>query len=316
MPDVPFDSVKVHHEWGALKEAIVGIGETMIIPRWSDAYAYLAEESQTFVRANQERWLAQADPEGTARMVEQMETFVDLLKARGVRVHRPRPASENELNYLAEIGQGMCQLFTREPVRRRERFSIRDTLNLCLQGRDHHYTRMPEPEPPRSTTERGPGPFLEGGDVILNGHDIYVGLSGHASNMAGVDWLQRFLGAEYRLTPVRINPAVEHLDCVLSLPKPGLAIICREAMVDGLPASLRGWDLIEISLEEAKALAVNGLILDEKTYICGDDQPRLADELSRQGLEVITVAFDAVTRWSGGMRCSHHPLVRESELDC
>jgi N-dimethylarginine dimethylaminohydrolase len=39
------------------------------------------------------------------------------------------------------------------------------------------------------------GPFLEGGDTLLNGHEIYVGMSGCASDMAGIDWLQALLGA-------------------------------------------------------------------------------------------------------------------------
>jgi glycine amidinotransferase len=326
-----FDRVKVHHEWGVLKEAIVGIGETMIIPRWSEEYEYLADQSQSFVRTHQEQRLADADPEGFALMLEQLESFVDILQRRGVTVHRPRPASKSELNYLSEIGRGICQLFPRdpvlvigdtvietalrEPVRRRERFSIRDALAPNLEKRDYRYVSMPEPEPPKSATDYGPGPFLEGGDVVLNGYEIYVGLSGHASNRAGLNWLRRFLGGQYRVTPIGINPALEHLDCVLSLPKPGLAVICREAIVGDLPDSLRGWDVIEVSIEEAKALAANGLILDKNTYICGDNQPRLAEALTKHGLEVITVAFDAVTRWSGGMRCAHHPLVRESDLD-
>ena len=323
--------VKVHHEWGALKEAIVGIGETMIIPRWSEEYEYLAEQSQSFVRAHQEQPLADADPEGFELMLEQLESFVDILQQRGVTVHRPRSVSESELNYMTEIGRGICQLFPRdpilviddtvietalrEPVRRRERFSIRDTLVPNLKEGDHKYVSMPEPEPPGSATDCGRGPFLEGGDVVLNGYEVYVGLSGHASNLAGVTWLRQFLGEQYRVTPVGINPALEHLDCVLSLPKPGLAVICREAIVGDLPDSLRDWDVIEVSIEEAKALAVNGLILDKNTYICGDNQPRLAEALTKHGLEVITLAFDAVTRWSGGMRCAHHPLVRESDLD-
>ena len=327
-----FDAIKVHHEWGALKEAIVGIGETMIIPRWSEEYAYLAEKSQEFVRTHQEKPLADADPVGYARMLEQLESFVDILQQRGVTVHRPRPVSISELNYLTEIGRGICQLFPRdpilvigdtvietalcEPIRRRERFSIRDALaSTLVEERNYQYISMPEPEPFRTATDYGPGPFLEGGDVVLNGYEVYVGLSGHASNRAGVNWLRRFLGGQYRVTPIGINPALEHLDCVLSLPKPGLAVICRDAIVGDLPDSLRGWDVVEVSIEEAKALAANGLILDKNTYICGDNQPRLADELTKHGLEVITVAFDAVTRWSGGMRCAHHPLVRESDLD-
>ena len=321
--------VAVHHEWGTLKEAIVGIGESMIVPPWSEEYAYLDSKSQDFVRQYQGRRMAEADPAGYDKMLRQMDHFVAVLESRGVIVHRPRPATPHELDYLSEIGQGICQLFTRdpvlvigdrvietalrEPVRRRERFGIRDVLVQQLQARPHQYLSMLEPEPRISATDYGRGPFLEGGDVLLNGDEIYVGQSGHASNMAGVTWLQQLLGEQYRVTTIDINPVLEHLDCILSLPKPGLAVICREAVIGDLPASLNDWEFIDVSLEEARSLAVNGLILDENSYLCSAEHPRLADELSNRGLEVITVPFDAVTRWSGSMRCAHHPLVRESQ---
>ena len=43
------------------------------------------------------------------------------------------------------------------------------------------------------------GPFLEGGDTLLNGYEIYVGISGCASDLAGADWLQALLGGRYRV---------------------------------------------------------------------------------------------------------------------
>ena len=45
------------------------------------------------------------------------------------------------------------------------------------------------------------GPFLEGGDTLLNGYEIYVGMSGCASDMAGIDWLQALLGATLSRDP-------------------------------------------------------------------------------------------------------------------
>ena len=57
------------------------------------------------------------------------------------------------------------------------------------------------------------GPFLEGGDTLLNGSEIYVGISGCASDLAGVDWLQALLGDDYRVIAVAMKSNVLHLDC-------------------------------------------------------------------------------------------------------
>ena len=100
------------------------------------------------------------------------------------------------------------------------------------------------------------------------GPDIYVGVSGNASNTAGVRWLQRYLGRRYRVHEVALTKKFLHLDCCLATPRPGLAIVCREAFVDGLPAFLKDWKLIDVPFEDAKEkLGCNGLVLDDKTIM-------------------------------------------------
>lgn len=78
---------------------------------------------------------------------------------------------------------------------------------------------------------------------------------------------------------------------------------------------LDGWDLIEVSLEDTARLACNGLILDQETYLYAEEHDWLAEELTKYGQKVVAVRYDVVSRWGGSFRCSHHPLVRESELD-
>ena len=107
------------------------------------------------------------------------------------------------------------------------------------------------------------GPFLEGGDTLLNGYEIYVGISGCASDLAGADWLQALLGETYRVIPVAMKSNVLHLDCAMALIKPGLLVYCPLKLIDGLPMSLRDWDKIEVSVDEANRLATNGLVLEE-----------------------------------------------------
>jgi N-dimethylarginine dimethylaminohydrolase len=67
------------------------------------------------------------------------------------------------------------------------------------------------------------------------------------------------LGPEYRVHPIKLKRGFLHLDVVLSLPRSGLAIVCRDAFADGLPDFLDGWDLIEVSVEATTRLSCNNL---------------------------------------------------------
>jgi glycine amidinotransferase len=211
------------------------------------------------------------------------------------------------------IGNNVVETSMREPERRKERFGIRHAIEDRIIDDNINWVSMPQAIPAREDGY-GPGPFLEGGDVLLVGRDIYVGYSGHASNLAGIHWLQRFLGRGYHVHPVQLKRGFLHLDVVLSLPRPGLAIVCRDAFINGLPDFLIDWDLIEVSAEATTRLACNGLVLDQETYLCASEHDEVAEALTRHGQEVHTLLYDVVSLWGGSFRCSHHPLIRESEL--
>ncbi|MBF0552689.1 MAG: hypothetical protein HQK60_19420 [Deltaproteobacteria bacterium] len=60
-----------------------------------------------------------------------------------------------------------------------------------------------------------------------------------------------------------------HLDVSLSVPRPGLIIVCPEVLVDGVPACFDGWKRIAVTREETRYLATNGLPIDQNNYILG-----------------------------------------------
>jgi len=323
--------IKVHHEWGTLKEAVVGTAVSLRVPNWSDEYEFVTPEIQQFVKDNQGSLLKDADPDLYQKSVAQMDAFVELLESLGVIVHRAHPLTADEEDFLVNFKTGVQQCFTRDPLlvinnnvietsmrefeRRKERFGIRRAIENRLVESNANWVSMPQAAPVRGTGGYGPGPFLEGGDVLLMGRDIYAGYSGHASNLAGIEWLQRFLGPEYRVHPIRLKRGFLHLDVVLSLPRPGLAIVCRDAFIDGLPGFLDGWDLIDVSVDDTIRLACSSLVLNEKTYICAAEHEAVAEALTKHGQTVHTVLYDTVSLWGGSFRCSHHPLIRESDLD-
>jgi N-dimethylarginine dimethylaminohydrolase len=313
-----------HHEWGKLREVVIGISpaEDFVVFHEESMRWQVPTEGE-FSRRHAGRRLIEIDPEWAHRMERQVDALAELVAREGVTVHRPERLKSVERTFLAPNGDG-TQLFPRDAMivvgehvidaslrllcRQRERYGLRPHIQR-LASRGAHWSSVPLGSPGCVD-----GPFLEGGDTLLNGHEVYVGMSGCASDMAGIDWLQALLGGRHRVIPVALRSNVLHLDCALALVKPGLLIWCPEKLIDGLPISLRAWDAITVSKDEANKLATNGLILEEGRMIVDADNSRVIDELRRRKVEVIPIPFDGPIRVGGGMRCAHHPLWRESDF--
>lgn len=325
--------VSVDHEWGVLKEVVCGIPNLRIPTELPAAiYNYAPEEGIKFFEANLGKNLKEADPETYKRASDQMNTTVAILEKRGIKVHRLKEVSDDENAYLSGIfPASVVQYFPRDPVliignrvietepylplRRREKFGVRRALSERLNKSDAELVSMPTAVPTKEKEDGswGPGPFLEGGDVFLLGKDIYVGVTGNASNSGGVKWLAQYLGEDYNVHEIKLSEKFLHLDCCLATPRPGLAIVCREAFVSGPPKFLDGWELIDVPYKDAKQkLACNGLVLDNKSIIIASGLDYLAKALRKAGQEVIETPFDAVYQYAGAFRCWHHPLIRVS----
>jgi len=168
------------------------------------------------------------------------------------------------------IGNRFIETELMLPVRRWERFGVRRALAERLTSSNAQIVSMPPavPIPESNDGTWGPGPFIEGGDVFVISKNIYVGNSGNGSNTAGVKWLTQYLGDEYPVHEIKLTKVMLHLDCCLATPRPGLAVICREGFVDGVPEFLKDWTLVDVPLKDAKEkMACNGLVLKSKLRI-------------------------------------------------
>jgi glycine amidinotransferase len=313
-----------HHEWGKLREVVIGISpaEDFVVFH-EGSIRWMPPDVDDFCRKNAGRRLVDIDPDWALRCQRQVDALAEVVAREGVIVHRPQRLEGIERTFLAPNGEGM-QLFARDAMivvgehaidaslrlicRQRERYGLRPAIQKIVQ-RGARWSTVPLGSP-----NCVDGPFLEGGDTLLNGHQVYVGISGCASDLAGADWLQALLGEKYRVIPVAMKSSVLHLDCCLALVKPGLLIYCPEKLIDGLPMALRDWDKIAVSIEEANRLATNGLVLEEGRMIVDSDNARVIGELRARGVDVIPLLFDGPIRVGGSMRCAHHPLLRESVL--
>jgi glycine amidinotransferase len=314
-----------HHEWGKLREVVIGISPANdFVIYYEDSQRWLLPTADEFCRNNAGWRLIDIDAERARRIERQVEALAELIAREVVTVHRPERLQGEERTFMAPNGEG-AQLYPRDPMivvgshvidaslrlrcRQRERYGLRSLVQKMAAERGARWSSVPLGSPGCVD-----GPFLEGGDVLLNGYEIYVGMSGCASDMAGIDWLQVMLGERYRVIPVALRSNVLHLDCALGLVKPGLLVWCPEKLIDGLPMSLRDWDAVAVSKEEANLLATNGLILEEGRMIVDSDNGRVIEELGKRKVDVIPLPFDGPIGCGGGLRCAHHPLLRESVL--
>ena len=320
--------VEVNHEWGKLREVVLGIGNDLVIPCYNEKVSFIYDKDFiALMKKHGGKKASEIEPERTKEVIAQLDNLAKVLESRGGIVHRThRLTKPYQKNYLSNIQGGSMFIYARDPIlvvgnniietaikipmRAKEKFAIRPIIKERLKTAKAKYVAVPAVTPSFDKD----GIYLEGGDVLLNGYDIYVGNSGKGSNKAGIAWLQNYLGDKYRVHEVKVSPEFEHLDCVLSLPRPGLMVACKDAIIGELPKSIRDWDCIEVSVEEAKRLGANLFVLDEKTCIVDKQHHRIAEELRKRGQEVIEVPYDAVATWGGAFRCSHHPLWRESKL--
>ena len=323
--------IRVDSEWGRLREVIVGIVPDNTIVPLPVASHFKDNSSQTTTCFQQchEKPAKQALPEAFTVARRQVEALVKIYEKNSIKVHRPRPHTEAELHLfkmggaplyardsMLVVGQNVIELSLRDPARRKEIFAYREMLTRRLaQAPRVQYASMPPPRPaPATEDSEGPGPFLEGGDIFLLGKDILVGNSGQASNQAGIGWLRRFLGPQgYRIQEVPLMDNWLHLDCVLAVIRPGLAMAVKTAFRNGLPGPIQEYEVIEASPEEGHALGVNAMCLAPNVVVMGEEHQRLIKELKTRQVEVVSgFRTDVVSLWGGGVRCLSNPLLRVS----
>lgn len=316
---------RVTHEWGRLREVIVGRPHYRLPdPMPEDGRAQVSERTWRRACRFAGKTLAEAMPADFARCREQMDHLVGLLRAHDIGVHRVPPFLPREEDYLREQARESILLFPRDPLlvvggrvieltmrdvhRRRERFPLRRLLRRVLAS-TARVSAMPEADTPEQGDEASA--FLDGGDGLLAGDTLYVGAATGDSTEAGVDWLRRTLGSRRKVEAVPYDGDFPHLDCTLCLIRPGLGLFCPDAIPEGPPASLAGWRWLEVSRDEAiSGMATNGIQLDANTLVLADGADPVAARLRALGLTIHTVPFDAITNLGGGPRCWSQPLVR------
>ena len=309
----PKASVCISNEYGGLKDAVVGIGSGMYngTVSWNDdldgivASEYLEKEN---------------------------DALISVLEGFGVKVQRPRCLSKQDIEEMYGKGAadyGYNQAFPRDNIaivandliefelkdssRKTDIAGLYEILqersqdsNICWYSTPH--CRL------KSTPDNYPA--LNGRDFIFLNERMLFGLSNEypiGTNSEGFRWMRNTF-AFHDVMAVFLKNGLKYLGQAISVPRPGLAIVCTEG-IEAIPSFMKDWDIIEISLDEAKAFAADGISLNEREYIIGvsedSDNSRIVDELEKRGIKVHKVPFSAHMSLGGSVRSAVLPLRRE-----
>lgn len=156
---------------------------------------------------------------------------------------------------------------------------------------------------------------FEGGDVVLPA--ARCALIGHCEERTQATaaeqvraWLEG-LGWEVRLQP--FDPHFVHIDVIVCVAAPGVALICEEAAPDGLAEWLRskGLELLPVSYGDAMELGANVMSLGNDRVISAAGAGELNERLRAVGLTVYDPDLWPFTMGGGGPHCLAQPLRRE-----
>jgi N-dimethylarginine dimethylaminohydrolase len=156
---------------------------------------------------------------------------------------------------------------------------------------------------------------LEGGDVmIVEPGAVLIGAGetrtqeGAANQLA--EWFRED-GWEARVQP--IPERYVHIDVLVAVLAEKLAAVCSEVLPAAAVEWLRGkgFDLIEVSEEQAFTLGVNAISLGNERVVSAAGAVELNAALRDRGLGVIEVDLSMFTLGGGGPHCLSQALRRE-----
>lgn len=151
---------------------------------------------------------------------------------------------------------------------------------------------------------------IEGGDVIIDGKVIYVGVSERTS-LEAIHKLQEKLPHQ-TVVPVNFDGKYLHLDCVFNVLSPEVALVYPEAIERKMVQSLgEKYTLIEVCRDEQFTMGTNVLSIGDKKVLSLPINEKVNQAMRDKGFDVVEIDFSEIIKSGGSFRCCSMPVERE-----
>ena len=152
-----------------------------------------------------------------------------------------------------------------------------------------------------------PPATLDGGDVLILGRDVWVGV-GARTNEEAVEALRAIL-QPYGFAVRAAQPhGCLHLKSAITRAGPDCLIVNPNWIEPGI---FSGWRIVEVDPQEP--FAANVLWLGEVTLVA-EAYPRTRDRLDAHGLKCRTIDMSELAKAEGGLTCCSTCMMREESL--
>ena len=157
-------------------------------------------------------------------------------------------------------------------------------------------------------------PIFDAANILRCNNDILY-LVSNTGNKLGAQWLQNFLGSEYRVHILENMYSYSHLDSTMALLRDGLCLLNPDRVnEDNMPELLKSWDkiwcpeMVDIGYygdynHASVWVGINLLSLNENLVICDENQTGLHKELYKHNIEVIPMKLRHSRTLGGSFHC-------------
>lgn len=235
----------------------------------------------------------------TEKAVQQHQAFKTALKENGVDVFSLPPKEKfPEQVFTRDIGFTLGnQIFVAEmahDIRKGEQKPLMD----WLEKEGISYTNLI-------------GDKIEGGDVLIDGNTVYIGIS-NRTNENAIQHLKSLLPT-YKVIAVPFTDTYLHLDCVFNILSPNEALIFPGEIDKNIVQLLSSrYDLIKVSKEEQATLGTNVLSIGNKRVLSLPINKEVNYQLRKRDYHVIEVDISEIIKSGGAFRCCSLPILRAS----
>ncbi|WP_082232653.1 dimethylarginine dimethylaminohydrolase family protein [Halobacillus massiliensis] len=230
--------------------------------------------------------------------LKQHEEFVNLLQNHQVNVgYIPTHPNFNEQVFTRDIGFCIGQhLYISSLASDLRKEEIKPLIEL-IEEMDLTYTQLT-------------GPSIEGGDVVINGQNIYVGIS-KRTKLSAAEQLQKTLPS-YTIIPLELREDVLHLDCAFNIVDEKTALLFPDAFQQKDADLLKqSFECLEVGEEEQFHLGTNVLSIGSRKVISLPQNNEVNEKLREAGFEVLEVDFSEIIKSGGSFRCCTLPINRQ-----